>query len=232
VVGSCTVYDKLPRIVMGPRAEDSIPTRQSLLLRVKHWDDAVGWREFFETYWELIYNVARKAGLNDAEAQDVVQETMLGVLRRIGDFKIDPHRGSFKSWLLGQARWRIGDQFRLREKANLHQVSGPICVDENRFGNDSTGTEELHRIPDPAGNWLEGIWNEEWEEHFRCLALEKVKVQVSPKQFQMFDLHVQQGLSVLETARALGATTAAVYMAKSRVGRLVRKEIKRLKTGV
>jgi len=102
------VVADLPPIIMAPRFEDSIPTRHSLLLRLKQWDDTASWREFFETYWELIYNVARKAGLSDAEAQDVVQETVIGVARRIGDFEADPRRGSFKSWLLGQARWVRG----------------------------------------------------------------------------------------------------------------------------
>src|SRR5437016_2160098 len=78
-----------PPIVMKLRAEDSAPTRQSLLLRLKRWDDSAGWQEFFERYWELIYNVARHAGLNDAESQDVVQETIIAVARKIGEFKTD-----------------------------------------------------------------------------------------------------------------------------------------------
>ena len=67
---------------MKPAKHDSIPTRHSLLNRLKDWRDEASWREFFETYWELIYNVARKAGLNDAEAQDVVQETVIAVAKR------------------------------------------------------------------------------------------------------------------------------------------------------
>jgi DNA-directed RNA polymerase specialized sigma24 family protein len=110
--------------------EDSVPTRQSLLVRLKHWDDTTSWREFFETYWELIYNVARKAGLNDAEAQDVVQDTVVRVAHNIGKFKTDPRCGSFKSWLLGQARWRIGDQFRTR-KRDARIFSGPVLVNNS-----------------------------------------------------------------------------------------------------
>jgi DNA-directed RNA polymerase specialized sigma24 family protein len=66
-------------------AEDSTSTRQSLLVRLKQLDDKTSWREFFETYWELIYNFARKASLNDAEAQEVVQETVIAVARKIGE---------------------------------------------------------------------------------------------------------------------------------------------------
>jgi RNA polymerase sigma-70 factor (ECF subfamily) len=59
-------------------------------------------------------------------------------------------------------------------------------------------------------------------------ALERVKRQVSPRQFQMFDLHVRQGLSAAETARALQASVASVYMARYRVGQLLKKEVRKL----
>ena len=51
----------------------SIATRNSLLTRLKDWDDQEGWKRFFETYWRLIYNVAIQHGLSEMEAQEVVQ---------------------------------------------------------------------------------------------------------------------------------------------------------------
>ena len=79
---------------------DFIPTRQSLLSRLKDWDDHESWRVFFETYWKLIYNAAIKAGLADAEAQDVVQETVISVMKSMPGFEYDAQHGSFKGWLL------------------------------------------------------------------------------------------------------------------------------------
>ena len=57
--------------------------RASLLGRLKDWEDQTSWREFFDTYWRLIYTVARKAGLTAAEAQDVVQDTSLVVAKKL-----------------------------------------------------------------------------------------------------------------------------------------------------
>src|SRR5688572_12987119 len=94
---------------------ETLPTRRSLLERIKAWEDHAGWQEFFDTYWGLIYGVARQAGLNDAEAQDVVQETIVAVAKNIGDFDYDPGRGSFKNWLLQQTRWRIQGHFRKKQ---------------------------------------------------------------------------------------------------------------------
>jgi RNA polymerase sigma-70 factor (ECF subfamily) len=55
-----------------------------------------------------------------------------------------------------------------------------------------------------------------------------LKARVSAKQYQMFDLHVLQGLSVSETARSLGVSVASVYMAKYRLSRLLQRETARL----
>ena len=204
---------------------DSLPTRHSLLNRLKDWGDRTSWQEFFDTYWRLIYNVARQAGLTDAEAQDVVQETVIGVAKKIGEFEADPVRGSFKAWLLQQTRWRISDQFRRRAQAG----QAPVQAASDRASDQTaTGTAAVDRVPDPAGAELDQAWEHEWREHASRTALERLKARVSAKQYQMFDLHVLQGLSVSETARSLGVSVASVYMAKYRLSRLLQRETARL----
>jgi RNA polymerase sigma-70 factor (ECF subfamily) len=217
---------------MSQSTEDSVPTRQSLLERLRRWDDTGAWRDFFATYWELIYNVARKAGLSDAESQDVVQETTIAVARRIGAFNTDPRRGSFKSWLFGQARWRIGDQFRARKRSLQGSGGAPDATAANpaRRDEDETRTETLQHCPvDSSLDGFDTVWNQEWEQHVLRTATELVKAQVSVKQFQIFELHVAQGLSVADTAKVIGTTKAAVYMATSRVGRVLKREVHVLK---
>src|SRR5437867_12715664 len=98
--------------------DNYLPTRHSLLLRLKNWEDQGSWQDFFNTYWKFIYGVALKGGLTDAEAQDVVQETVVTVAKKIGDFRVDAKRGSFKAWLVHTTRWRIADQFRKRTQAS------------------------------------------------------------------------------------------------------------------
>ena len=79
--------------------DDSLKTRSSLLCRLRNLDDQESWRAFFDRYWELLYNVAKKSGLGEPEAQDVVQETVIAVAKAMPDFRYDPVRGSFKQWL-------------------------------------------------------------------------------------------------------------------------------------
>src|SRR3974377_1353954 len=90
-----------------PGTDSLLPTRQSLLSRLRDCQDQAGWHEFFEAYWRLIYNVARQSGLADDEAQDVVQNTFIYLVRRMPNFHYDRKRGSFKSWLRVVTRSRI-----------------------------------------------------------------------------------------------------------------------------
>ena len=94
----------------APGTGDLLPTRRSLLGRLKHWRDDRSWQEFFDRYWRLIYSVARKAGLSSHEAEEVVQETMVSVAKRMKDFHYDPARGSFTS------RLHPHDEDRTRQK--------------------------------------------------------------------------------------------------------------------
>src|ERR1051325_5230097 len=89
-----------------------LPTRGTLLSKLRRLDDNGSWQRFFDTYWKLIYSVARKSGLSDAEAQDVVQETVIAVARKMPEFRYDPAKGSFKQWLLLITRRRTCDHLR------------------------------------------------------------------------------------------------------------------------
>lgn len=213
---------------MPEPAFDPIPTRHSLLNRLKDWGDQTSWQDFFDTYWQLIYNVAIKAGLADAEAQEVVQETVIAVAKKIGEFKTDPARGSFNAWLMQLTRWRIADQWRKRPAGTPANPSVAEGWPSAMRSDDTGSTGEMERIPDPAGVPLDAVWQEEWEKHLMAAVLERVKRLVSPRQFQVFDLHVLQKQSVSETARTLQVSVASVYMAKHRVARLVRKEVQKL----
>jgi RNA polymerase sigma factor (sigma-70 family) len=198
--------------------DEFIPTRQSLLSRLKNWNDQEGWKTFFDTYWKLIYNTAIRARLNDAEAQDVVQETVISVLKSMPTFEYDARNGSFKQWLLRLTGWRIVDQFRKRETANHY-------ADAQRT---STGTAIINRVADPASLNLEKTWDSDWEQNLFDAAIERVKLQVDPKHYQLFDLCVFKRWPVTKVARTMKVSAGAVYMAKHRINKLVKKEVSRL----
>ena len=198
------------------KPDDSIPTRASLLNRLKDWDDQRSWQDFHDTYWKLIYGVALKAGLSDAEARDVVQETELTVAKRMRDFKYDPALGSFKGWLLHTTRWRIADLLRARGPEGSRPASAP---------DDSARTSTVERLPDPNALDWQAIWDEEWEKNLMDAALDRVKRKVNSKDYQLFDLYVVKHWSVPDITGTLGVSVHQVYAAKSRVGKLLKKEV-------
>lgn len=198
-----------------------IPTRQSLLSRLKDWNDQEGWKVFFDTYWKLIYNAAIKAGLTDAEAQDVVQETVLSVLKSMPRFEYDARKGSFKVWLMRLTGWRITDQLRRRQKGI--EQKRPVAETSTR-----TGTVE--RLADPVESKLEALWEDEWENNLMEAALERVKRKVDPKHYQAFDLYVFKKWPVSKVARTLKINPGRVYLVKHRIGNLIKKEIAYLQT--
>src|SRR5205814_9545440 len=157
-------------------------TRRSLVDRLANWDDQKRWQEFFDTYWKLIYSTARKSGLTDAEAQEVVQETVITVAKTIDKLKYDATIGSFKGWLLQITRWRIADQFRKREPGNTRRVRAT----------DDRQTATIERVPDPNIIDLEALWEKEWQENLFAAAIARVKKKDDPKQFQNFDCYVRK----------------------------------------
>ena len=205
---------------MAKKLDNPIPTRRSLLIRLKNWQDEESWNDFCQIYRGLIFGVAKREGLTDGEAEDVVQETFISIARKIQDFRYDPAIGSFKNWLLHTTNWRIRDQFRKRRKA-------PLTPD--RTTRTSGGTSTTDRIPDPAGFRLEEAWEKEWEKNLFDSALKKVKPKVRAEQYQLFDLYVIKEWPVQRIAKTFSVSVGRVYLAKHRVAILLKKEIKVLR---
>ena len=214
-------------------AQDSEATRWSLLARLKNWEDQQSWREFFDTYWRLIYAVAIKAGLTDAEAQDVVQDTVLSVAKKISEFKCGPASGSFKAWLLKLTRWRILNQLKKRLPKNAGHDSpsgGGGAASAAGYSDQDTRTATVERVPDPKSLHIDAVWDMEWEAHLAYTAKERVQQQVSAAQFQIFELYVVQGWPVRKVAQLLGVSAGQVYLAKHRVSRLLKRETDKLRS--
>lgn len=205
----------------SPSAEGLIPTRDSLLSRLKDWQDDASWRDFFNTYWRLIHGVALKAGLSEQEAEDVVQETLITVARRIPEFQYDRSVCSFKTWLMNLTRWRIIDQIRKRR---------PSAPPQSPDVDAATGTSAMDRLPHPSSLNLDAVWEEEWRRHLIDTAVERVKLKVNPEHFQIFHLCVFKERPLKQVAAELGIGLALVYMAKHRVSVALKKEIRRLES--
>ncbi|MEI7927859.1 MAG: sigma-70 family RNA polymerase sigma factor [Verrucomicrobiales bacterium] len=200
-------------------AEVYAKTRKSLIARLDNWEDQRTWDDFYQTYWRLIYSVAVKSGLRSDEAFDCVQETILSIAKQSKKKLYDPEQGSFKTWLMNMTRWRINDQFRKRKKDTA--MAGGEWDNERK-------TAVIDRFEDPQGDLLGRLWDVEWKMNVADAALARVKAQVSPKQYQIFHYYVIKQWDATKVQEHLNVSMAQVYLAKHRVGSVLKKELARL----
>lgn len=203
--------------------DEFLPTRCSLLSRLRDVEDSDSWRDFFETYWKLIFNAAIKAGLSPYDAEDVVQDTVANVARKMPEFRYDPAKGSFKGWLLRLTKWRILDHLRRNRR---HAACKPLTP-----AGEDTGPAE--NVPDPISAQLDTLWDQEWQQNLMDAAMQRIKRKVRPKHYQIFELHVLKQWPVQKVTKNLGISPAEVHLIKHRVGNLIKTEVARLeKDGV
>jgi RNA polymerase sigma-70 factor (ECF subfamily) len=210
-----------------PGDPSSIRTRPSLLGRLKEGDDADAWQEFYRVYGKLVRDFAIRAGLTDAEADDVVQETAIGVARNLPGFSYDPKVCRFKTWLLNQTSWRIKNQLKRRSPPGPG-AGRPESAGAAGSRAEADRTDTVERVADPGGLDLDAIFETEWRANLTALALEKVKERFSLKQIQMFDLVVMKEWPGGDVARALDVSLANVYVTKHRVAAALKREVQRL----
>ncbi len=193
-----------------------LPTRQSLLSRLRDWDDQESWRHFFDLYWRLLHSMARERGLTDSESQDVVQETVIALARNMPGFRYQPERCSFKSFLRHILEKKVADAYRRRARSGR---------EVELTANDDSNLDPREAIAMPQSEPPDETWEKHWRQHLFDAALEKVKQRVSVRQFQVFHRLAVLGHSPAEVARTLDVNIALVYLTKHRVAAQVRKEV-------
>ncbi|HWN96991.1 MAG TPA: sigma-70 family RNA polymerase sigma factor [Methylomirabilota bacterium] len=205
---------------MPEQADELIPTRASLLHRLKNLDDGVSWEQFVDIYSPLIYGVTRRSGLSDSEAKDVVQETLIAVAKHMPGFTYDATNGHFKTWLLNMTRWRIIDHMRKRAKSKGDEHTA--------LHGGETSIKPIDRIIDPASNVLDNLWETEWQKALLEAAVATVKRRVEPQNYQLFDFYVNKDWPPAKVASTFNVAIDQVYLAKHRITELLKAEVARL----
>jgi len=188
-------------------------TRASLLIRLRDPQDAAAWTEFARLYASVIYGFARKRGLQDADAADLMQEVLRSVAGAVGRLEYDPGKGTFRGWLYSITRNKIYSFLEARQR----YVRG-------------TGDTNAHqRLEEHPNREVEADdWDQEYERKTFRWAADRVKREFQPTTWEAFWLTAVNGLSAGDAGGRLGMSPGAVYVAKSRVLARLREEIRQL----
>ncbi len=186
-------------------------TRASLIVRLPNAEDAPAWTEFAETYEPFVYQFARRRGLQDSDARELVQEVFLGVAKAVKRFEPNQERAKFRTWLLRIARNQLLTQVskrrdRVVDSDAWHNLEGELAKDEPVSSVLAYRREVFH-----------------W-------ASQRVQRSVKPETWAAFWQTSVAGRSVVEVAGQLGVAKGFVYVARSRVIQKLRQEIHRLES--
>ena len=190
------------------------PTRVTLLARLKDGADGEAWREFVHLYGPVVYGFARKRGLQDADAADLMQEVLRSVARNAGRMEYDPKRGTFRGWLYTVTRNKVYNF--LSGQRNRPRAVG-----------DSGAQERLDAVPDREVE-RDDDWDIEYQRRLSSKAMDAVKHEFQPNTWKAFWGTAVEGRGAQEVGAELKMTPGAVYVAKSRVLARLRDEVQRL----
>jgi RNA polymerase sigma factor (sigma-70 family) len=199
-------------------ADNTLPTtRITLLSRLRHDPaDQAGWDEFVERYGRHIYRWCRQWNLQDADAEDVTQDILMKLTQKLRDFAYDPSR-SFRGWLKTVAHhaWRDFEDGRRR----VQSAAGDSQV------------QELMLSVEARDDLVQKL-----EEAFDLELLEaakvRVRLRVAPHTWEAFRLTAIEGQPVTEVAATVNMQVAMVYVAKSKVQKMLQEEIGKLESGL
>jgi RNA polymerase sigma factor (sigma-70 family) len=189
-------------------------TRASLLVRLRDPHDGEAWRQFVQVYASVVYGFARKRGLQDADAADLMQDVFRAISAAIGRLDYDPARGSFRSWLFTVTRSKLYN-FLASQRRQVRGSGDP-------------GVQEQLEEQSAPGEEAAALWDREYEQRVFTWATQQVRGEFQEATWQAFWLTAVEGVGAREVGARLRMSPGAVYVAKSRILARLKEEVHRL----
>src|SRR5437763_15688962 len=188
-------------------------TRITLLGRLRRDPtNQAAWAEFVDHYGARIYAWCRKWGLQEADAQDVTQNVLLKLARKMGEFTYDPSR-SFRAWLKTLTHHAWSDFLESRARPAL--------------GSGDSQQADLLQSVEARDDLVQRL-EAEFDRELLREAMARVRLRVAPQTWEAFALTALEGLAGAEASRRIGMQVAQVFVAKYRVQKMLRAEVARL----
>jgi RNA polymerase sigma-70 factor (ECF subfamily) len=193
--------------------DPNVPTSPTLLGRLGRVPaDQAAWGEFAERYGRKIYGWCRHWQLQEADAEDVTQQVLLKLAHTMRTFRYDPSK-SFRAWL----------------KTVTHHAWRDFVEGRGRPGAGSGDTRVLEQLQTvQARDALVDGLDEEFNRDLLDEAMARVRLRVQPHTWQAFHLLAVEGRSGAEAAERLGMKVATVFVARSKVQKMIQDEVRKL----
>ena len=179
-------------------------TRSSILAGAADPADAAAWARFFDTYAGYVFGIARRRGLPEADADEIVQQVMGGLVHGNGLAQYDRSKGAFHLWLARRTAWRVAN-FR-RDGEVRHAAEA---------GFSAANSEEAAASPE-----TDAACEEEWRAAVLAEALRRLREESNPV----------EGLGTDAVRRMHGIGADNLYQIRRRLGARLREllpEVKR-----
>lgn len=191
-------------------------TRGTLLSRVRDINDAEAWRDFVADYGPLILKWCAKHGLQESDSADVVQDVLTRLITAMQTFEYNPGRGRFRGWLKTVTQNAIADFVESRQRPG--EGSGDSIVGR---------ILEAFEAPDSVAE-LSRAFEQQAEIELLREAEARVKLRVKPNTWDAWRLSIREEMKAPEIAKLLKLGVADVYVARSRVSKMLKEEIARI----
>ena len=193
----------------------SSPTTQvSLILRLSDASDADAWEQFVSIYQPLIWSVAKRLQMSDADSHDACQNTLLRLSQVVHQWSPNEETSNFRGWLFRVARNCMLREFEKKENRTVSAVTS----EGEQF------LDQLAKGPDES----DSLFQLELRRQLFAVAIETVRPSVKPLYWDAFRLSYIENHGIKETAKLLKTDVATVYVARHRVINRIREEINKL----
>jgi RNA polymerase sigma factor (sigma-70 family) len=190
-------------------------TRLTLIQRAQNPDDELAWNEFVEVYKNYIYVIIRQMGINDKDCEDILQQVLVKLWKKLPTFEYGVNKSKFRTWLGTLTHSSVVDFFRKQSSQN-RRIEG-------------ASKEQMTHLNTISTPEIEEMAEREWRLYITNLAMTNIEQFFSGKAIDVFKMSIK-GQSNQQISDELEIKIDTVYILKNRVKKRLTEEIKQLKS--
>ena len=180
-------------------------TRSSVVKAVADTENTAAWQRLFDLYAGFVFSIARHKGLNETDADDIVQVVFADLARNLPTFKYDRAKGRFRSYLTGLVNWRVID--RLKATKRDAELKANFWEEAKAVGGDDDFSER------------------EWQQAALEEALRRIKPDVRPEHYAAFVASTVEGQDTDTVMKLYGISRDSLYQIRKRLTVKLREKL-------